>query len=313
MAKSPAHRLGQIIGDALEATVGPLLADFCVEHGLFLDKKGPRKTRKGKKLTWSDKYENSHDLDFVIERNGADEKVGDPLAFVELAWRRYTKHSKNKAQEIQGAILPLRDKYFEQAPFLGAILAGDFTSPSLKQLKSLGFRVHYVPYKTVVAAFANVGLDISSEEKTPDEILLAKVERWESLTSAERNKAYESFASAIKDDLAVFMQELTDAVTRTVTSIRLLPLFGETISLSSLEDAIQKLEDFKVTNLPNTFVKFEVEIKFANGDKIDAEFFTRERAINFLKAQQVGTSSPRHGMELVKKLIEGLSDKAASK
>ena len=105
MASSPAHRFGQIIGDLLEEIMLPLLQDFCDNRRLYLDKKGIRSARKGKKVTWLDKYENAHDLDFVIERGGSDSVVGRPVAFIEAAWRRYTKHSKNQVQEIQGVRL----------------------------------------------------------------------------------------------------------------------------------------------------------------------------------------------------------------
>src|SRR4051812_33111649 len=105
MAQSPAHRFGQIIGDVLEAAVEPLLADFAKKHGLYLDKRGERSCRPGVKCTWIDLNKNSHDLDFVLERGGTADKRGIPAAFIETAWRSYTKHSRAKAQEIQGAVM----------------------------------------------------------------------------------------------------------------------------------------------------------------------------------------------------------------
>src|SRR4051812_3392692 len=104
MALSPAHQFGQMIGDALEAAMQPILQSFADKYGLFLDKKGARLARNGNRLTWTDGKGNKHDLDFVLERAATTAKQGIPVAFIEIAWRRYTKHSKNKAQEIQGAI-----------------------------------------------------------------------------------------------------------------------------------------------------------------------------------------------------------------
>ena len=69
MAKSPSHQFGQIIGDVLEASIESLLQNFANENELYLDKKGIRKTRKGKKVSWIDLYGNRHDLDFVLERD----------------------------------------------------------------------------------------------------------------------------------------------------------------------------------------------------------------------------------------------------
>jgi len=113
MARSPAHRFGQIVGDVLEEAIRPLLERFAKKHDLYLDMKGNRPCRHGRKCSWTDLNKNSHDLDFVLERGGTLDKIGMPVAFIETAWRRYTKHSRNKAQEIQGALEPLA----ETSPF----------------------------------------------------------------------------------------------------------------------------------------------------------------------------------------------------
>src|SRR5262245_30590782 len=120
MAESPSHRFGQIIGNLLEEILLPVLLAFCQERDLYLDRHGSRTgVRGGKRVEWEDKYGNTHVLDFVIEKGGTANERGRPVAFIEAAWRRYTKHSRNKAQEIQGAILPIADKYERDIPFLG--------------------------------------------------------------------------------------------------------------------------------------------------------------------------------------------------
>ncbi len=50
MAESPAHKFGQIIGDTLEVAIGPLFTDVARKHKLYLDRKGPRPARSGKKV-----------------------------------------------------------------------------------------------------------------------------------------------------------------------------------------------------------------------------------------------------------------------
>lgn len=78
MATAPAHRFGQIIGEVLEAAVTPLLEEFTEQHGLYLDKKGDRPCRTGKKCSWLDLNGNTHDLDYVLERGGTAKKKGYP-------------------------------------------------------------------------------------------------------------------------------------------------------------------------------------------------------------------------------------------
>jgi hypothetical protein len=137
MATSHSHKFGQIIGDLLETAILPLLEKFVKQNKLFLDKKGERKARNGKKVSWIDNRGNKHDLDFVIERGGTEEIIGTPIAFIESAWRRYTKHSRNKAQEIQSAIIPLVEKYTNLSPFFGVVLAGEFTEGALNHILPL--------------------------------------------------------------------------------------------------------------------------------------------------------------------------------
>ena len=127
MAESLAHRWGQIIGDGFEMFVRNVLGEVAQRHGLYLDFKRPRKTRGGQgKVTWQDGYGNKHDLDYVLERGGTEETLGVPIAFVESAWRRYTKHSKNKVQEIEAAVMPIALTFSRHQPFCGAVLAGEF-------------------------------------------------------------------------------------------------------------------------------------------------------------------------------------------
>ncbi|MBI3320276.1 MAG: hypothetical protein HYZ89_06810 [Candidatus Omnitrophica bacterium] len=143
MAKSPAHRWGQIIGDVLEEAFRPVFQQVADAHGLYFDYKRKRPARSGLTVSWTDQYGNAHLLDYVLERGGTEATLGLPVAFIETAFRRYTKHSRNKAQEIEGAIVPLGDTYSYLHPFRGAILAGEFTGNSLTQLRSRGFDIIY--------------------------------------------------------------------------------------------------------------------------------------------------------------------------
>ena len=127
MAQSPSHKFGQIIGDVLEQMLMRSFSEFADAHDLYLDYKHARKARGNrKKVSWVDHKGNKHDLDYVFEAGGSEAVIGTPKAFIESAWRRYTKHSRNKAQEIQGAVAVLAETYQDHSPFLGVVLAGVF-------------------------------------------------------------------------------------------------------------------------------------------------------------------------------------------
>ena len=177
-----AHKFGQIIGDTLEGMLRAPLKTIARKHGLYLDYKHPRPARGHKsKVTWTDEKGNSHDLDYVLEHGGSESERGTPKAFIETAWRRYTKHSCNKVQEIHGAILPLARTYSRYAPFLSAVFAGVFTEGALQQLRSNGFAILYFPYPSIIEAFACTGIDAAFDEDTPDEELQVKVDKYKRL------------------------------------------------------------------------------------------------------------------------------------
>ena len=285
MANSPSHRFGQIIGDLLEEIMTPQLQSFYDERGLYLDKKGTRgEARDGKKVSWIDKYGNSHDLDFVIEKGGSENVRGRPLAFIEVAWRRYTKHSRNKAQEIQGAILPIAEKYDWDKPFLGVILAGVFTNGSLTQMRTSGFEVALFPYDSIIAAFAAIGIDAKFDEETPDAIFQNTIKQINALTSEHRTSFKRHLVESNQVLLNQFFTKLQTTLDRQIEQVILIPLHGQQSEFETVVDAITFVKNYREDALLNgTFRKYEIIVHYTNNDKIDASFQDKERAVAFLR------------------------------
>lgn len=284
MALSPSHKFGQIIGDVLEDAIKTLLQDFSDEYGFYLDKKGKRSCRSGNKVTWIDLNGNKHDLDFVIEKNGSDTKIGTPLAFIETAWRRYTKHSRNKAQEIQGAILPLYETYKNYSPFTGTILAGVFTAGALNQLKSLGFSVLYFAYETILKAFSSVGIDASFAENTPNSEVSKKIKEWEKMSNKSKKEVITILLESNKEEVKKFMESLERWINRQIDSIRIFSLHGLEVKYKGLKEAIEYIENYSESKSDRfPILKYEIEILYTNGSKIDGTFVNKDGAINFLK------------------------------
>jgi hypothetical protein len=287
MAQSPAHRFGQIIGEVLESAIRPIVEAVAIEHGFYLDAKRPRKARGGKsKVAWVDGKGNSHDLDYVIEAGGTDDKIGAPKAFVEIAWRRYTKHSRNKAQEIQGAIIPLMERYFDSHPFLGVILAGVFTAGSLNQLRSLGFNVVYFPYESVIAAFASVGIDAAYDEDTPDAHLKRKVTQYKKLKVSDRERIAAFLRELHKAELVTFSAALRTTLARSILSVYILPLHGSPRILGDVAEAIAFIEAFDESKPCEPFTRYEVGVRYSNGDEIRGQFKDKMTAVAFLRGMQ---------------------------
>lgn len=281
MAESWSHRFGQILGDTVERAIEPILKNFADKYGLFLDKNGSRKARKSKRVTWRDKYGNSHDLDFVIEKGGTEDQIGIPVAFIESAWRRYTKHSKNKAQEIQGAILPLRETYDTECPFIGVILAGDYTENSIKQLCSLGFSCLYIEYPLIVGIFKKYGIDASSEENTPEPEFKRKVKAFEKLGDKLDNLEADIRESK-KKEIEVFLSGMEKCILKKIQTIVIYPLYSGSFEFKTASEAIEFIK--KHSPLKEVvFYKYEIIIKYSNGERIEAVCLDKNSAKDFLE------------------------------
>lgn len=295
MAESLAHRWGQIIGDVFEQFVRDLLKSISEKHGLYLDYKKPRRARAkqgGKdlsKVTWQDSFGNRHDLDYVLERGGTEDAIGVPVAFIESAWRRYTKHSKNKVQEIEAAVLPIALTFSRHSPFCGAVLAGEFTRNALSQLESKGFAVLRIPYNSILEAFQEVGIDAASVDAiTTEEEFRIKIKQWEQLPQQVTLERFlKSLYRLHAAEVAEFQARLEASLLRGVVSVRLAILRGHTIECSDTGSAIAYLiEEEKSYQLRDNGEQrelFEIVVRFNNGAKIEATFPTRQEAITFLR------------------------------
>jgi len=284
MADAPGHLLGQIIGNTLEDSLEPLLRQVAVENGLYLDKKGSRAARTGLKCTWTDGLGNAHDLDFVLERAGNENHRGTPAAFIETAWRRYTKHSRAKAQEIQGALLPLLQHHSAAKPFAGAVVAGQWTSGALQQMRSSGFEVLHVSYEDIVAAFAAVGVDVDADEGTSDEYLKGQIDLYRALPQEQHDKVASSLISIASDEYLRFTEALEGSLRRKIVRIVVLPLSGALMEFTSLHDAIQAIEAYEPhAGRSAPFVRFEVQMTYSNGDEILGKFSQKDEAIAYIR------------------------------
>jgi hypothetical protein len=285
MAKAPVHKLGQMIGDFIEKYFEDELTQICEERNLYLDVVGKvRPARRGKKVTWYDVFGNKHDLDFVIERGGSETVLGVPAAIIESAWRRYTKHSKNKAQEIQGAVLPIAEKYKYHKPFLGAVIAGVYTEPSINQLNSCGFETIYFKYEDIITAFASINVDINYGEDTTDSDAEQKVIALETLTAEQYQKVFQKIIALSSLEVNAFKTKLKDALDRQIQQIIIAPLYGINNFFATVDDAIKYLNNFNPKENPNNIelMKIYIQVRYSNGDNISGEFSTNEAATDFL-------------------------------
>ena len=154
----------------------------------------------------------------------------------------------------------------------------------MAQLESLGFAVVYFPYKSVIGAFKRVGVDAAFDEKTAEAVLSRKIRAWKALGEAERLRVAKALVETNADQVQRFVEKLKRAVTRRIKSVRILPLHGSAVEWNSVEEAIAFIEKYNEQSEPQPVVKYEVQVLYSNGDRIEGQFADKRDAIKFLRA-----------------------------
>ena len=73
------------------------------------------------------------------------------------------------------------------------------------------------------------------------------------------------------------------SINRVVESVQIVSLYGSQKVLLNVKDAIKFISQYKENNDGSKFLKYEIMIKYNNGDKIDAVFQDKDAAIRFLR------------------------------
>src|SRR5690606_24987677 len=168
------------------------------------------------------------------------------------------------------------------APFMGVMLAGEFTGGALNQLRSLGFHVLYFPYDLILQAFKKYGIDASTEENTTEKDFQDKIDKWVKFNNKKNLANYLLRLNKVEVD--TFCENLEMAVTRLIESIRVLPLHGDSKALTTVEEAIDFIESYQNDNGSLPVLKYEIVVRYNNKDKVEGIFNSKESAIEFLES-----------------------------
>lgn len=273
-----------MVGVLLERLFAHDLIALSERHGYYCDRRGlrPKVRGRAKKVTWTDADGNAHDLDFVIERDGSVDHRGLPVAFIETAWRRYTRHSRAKTGEIEGALLHLRQTY-PTCRFLGVILAGAYSLGGKTQLTSHEIAVLHIPFEALATAFRQRGVDLSYPEKASAEEKQAVIAQWEQLRPEDLANIEARIRTEIASEYAAFQSLLEQRLQRSVRLIRIVPTFGREFTFPSVQAAIVSLDDFREERQTDLrFIRFDVKVEFSDDDEIEGKFHTKEEALRFI-------------------------------
>lgn len=274
---------GEIIGDFFETSLIHYLRPTVERLGFYLDYKHERPARDGQKeVRWIDAGGNKHKLDIVIEENGSETVMGTPRAFIEMAWRRYSKHSKNKVQEISGAIVPLVEKYKKSAPFYSAVLSGEFTNNALDQLRSQGFAVCYINLDKMEEVFSAFGMTIKWVENTPESLFKDMVTKYQKFSKKKQDELYDKFVTVNKTELENFRKKLEFSLSRKLENVIIVPTHGSAVPFNTVEDACKFISGYDEHNTTAPVLYYEISIRFNTQEEYSCKCKEKTRAIEFL-------------------------------
>lgn len=218
---SAGHRLGQLIGDWFEAFfVLPLMTKVSKELNLFVDNRFVERPIRGNKIIWQDVDGNQVDYDVVLELNGSPSQLGIPVAFIETFWRRGSRHSKDKARDDSGKLMPMRMTY-PTARFLGIVSAGDFTRPARELVRSREINLFYVPKQKIIKAFEEHQLIMDYPDRADEQQKQQIAAQFEANFSTEKKEAVanslieligkatvESYIAGVRSQISALPQEI---------------------------------------------------------------------------------------------------------
>src|SRR5262249_7574881 len=113
-----------------------------------------------------------------------------------------------------------------------------------------------------------------------------KVEAWERLSPNDHARLAKDLALSDKKAVDAFIKLVEAAITRYIILVRVLPLHGAAEEVETVATAIDFISSYAVKDSVRGFAKYEIEIRYNNGDKVLAEYKDKELAIKFLRGYE---------------------------
>lgn len=229
---------------------------------------------RGNKILWADEDKNFVDYDFVMELGGSPETRGIPVAFLECFWRRGSRHSKDKARDDSGKLMPMRSTY-PTARFLGIVASGAFTGPARELVKSRNINLFYVPKAKVVEAFKALALEMDYDDKAREEAKAAIANAFErQLTEDMKRRAAQKLRELIGETaLQSYMSSVEAALSSPPMEFRIV---GHRLSKPMVFEAVDDVSRFLSTSTPafdfdNAGESFSYQVSFSDGAEFEKQ------------------------------------------
>ncbi|MEM6644721.1 MAG: hypothetical protein AAF730_00565 [Bacteroidota bacterium] len=306
MPKKPSsagHKLGQEIGNWWEPYIMlPLLQRVAASLDLYLDHGYHERTCRGAKIVWEDDEGNGVDYDFVLELGGTDEEVGVPVAFVEGFWRRGGRHSKDKARDDSGKLLPMKDTY-PTARFLGIVAGGELTKPARTLIHSRDIDLLYVVKDQVLASFEEAGLVMTYPDEASEADKSAIQSTFDLAWNEDKKKevAQNLFERMGEAAVNAYVARVQASLSAIPVEVRITELtHSDTVVFKEVGSATAFLKDPSFGH-DSDKVSYRYEVTYSDGSEFSRDI-ERLSSVRRLHDQLVGLSD--HMEALAKKKVQ---------
>ena len=136
----------------------------------------------------------------------------------------------------------------------------------------------------IVGAFGSVGVDVSSDEDTTDSDARRKIAAFERLTPAKRTRLGRAIRSACAAELDSFFASLRLSLSRRLEHVLVLALSKASREFVTVEDAVRFIQRYEELAAVTSFERYELQVRYSNGDEILGAFASKAAAVNFLRS-----------------------------
>jgi hypothetical protein len=110
-----------------------------------------------------------------------------------------------------------------------------------------------------------------------------KVAACAKLSDAKWSKIISRLRQLHHVELDAFLIQLASCLTRAIQTVFVLALHGQTYEATTLDDAIQFIRNYDEKSSVTLFRRYELNIRYSNGDEVRATFLSRLETIGFLE------------------------------
>jgi len=151
-------------------------------------------------------------------------------------------------------------------------------------MRSQGFSVLYFELDAVVAAFRTHDIDAYFDEDSSDKSVRTKVNAYEALGDDAKNNIAAALREQNTEGLKHFTQELESTLSRQIGSVYILFLHGPTIEAGTVQEAIRLIKQYGEEGTVESFVRYEVIVRYSNGDEVTGKCESKTQAVKFLNS-----------------------------